>query len=96
MPSYKTARQHLQTSPSAVSGQAFLSSNAYSISLRADTFNPPPDAAIEPNSGIVTVPDDRLQVLSDISKSKELVRLSALAIVTQHRHGMSCCPHELV
>lgn len=32
-----------------------------------------PFATIEPNSGIVAVPDARLQVLSDISGSKELV-----------------------
>ncbi len=32
-----------------------------------------PFCTIEPNVGIVTVPDSRLQVLSDISKSKTLV-----------------------
>ena len=37
-------------------------------------YTPPIFAAIEPNSGIVTVPDDRLHVLSGISKSKDLVR----------------------
>mmetsp|Transcript_20403 Transcript_20403/g.56860 ORF Transcript_20403/g.56860 Transcript_20403/m.56860 type:complete len:418 (-) Transcript_20403:250-1503(-) len=32
-----------------------------------------PFCTIEPNSGIVTVPDDRLQVLAEISKSKDIV-----------------------
>lgn len=32
-----------------------------------------PFCTIEPNTGMVTVPDPRLQVLSNISKSKELV-----------------------
>ncbi|DBA66074.1 TPA: hypothetical protein ACH3X2_003078 [Trebouxia sp. C0005] len=35
-----------------------------------------PFCTIEPNVGIVAVPDDRLQVLSDISKSKKLVPTS--------------------
>ncbi|MEW5317805.1 MAG: hypothetical protein WDW38_009074 [Sanguina aurantia] len=35
-----------------------------------------PFATIEPNSGIVAVPDARLQVLSDISGSKELIPTS--------------------
>ena len=32
-----------------------------------------PFCTIEPNSGIVTVPDDRLVVLSNISKSQKLI-----------------------
>jgi ribosome-binding ATPase YchF (GTP1/OBG family) len=32
-----------------------------------------PFCTIEPNTGIVTVPDDRLKVLADISKTKSIV-----------------------
>ena len=37
-----------------------------------------PFCTIEPNTGMVTVPDPRLQILSNISGSKELVGLSLL------------------
>ena len=37
-----------------------------------------PFCTIEPNVGMVTVPDARLQVLSSISKSKELVKRPSL------------------
>ncbi len=46
--------------------------NAVTHTRNAEAANYP-FCTIDPNVGVVTVPDDRLQVLSDLSKSKKLV-----------------------
>ncbi len=46
--------------------------NALVANAQAEAANYP-FCTIEPNSGVVAVPDPRLQQLSDLSKSKELI-----------------------
>ena len=46
--------------------------NALTKSKQADAQNYP-FCTIEPNVGVVEVPDERLQQLSDVSKSKKII-----------------------
>ncbi len=46
--------------------------NALTCSKKAESANYP-FCTIEPNIGVVTVPDDRLQILSDLCNSKEII-----------------------
>jgi len=46
--------------------------NALTSSKKAESANYP-FCTIEPNIGVVTVPDDRLQILSDLCNSKEII-----------------------
>ena len=46
--------------------------NALTSSKNAQSANYP-FCTIEPNVGIVTVPDERLKVLADLCKSKEII-----------------------
>ena len=46
--------------------------NALTQTIQAEAANYP-FCTIEPNSGIVSVPDDRLQKLADVAKSQEII-----------------------
>ena len=46
--------------------------NALTATKNAQSANYP-FCTIEPNVGVVTVPDERLQVLTDLCKSKEII-----------------------
>ena len=54
--------------------------NALTSSKQADAQNYP-FCTIEPNVGIVEVPDNRLQKLSDISKSKKIIPTAILLAI---------------